>query len=123
MEEKLTPTNEAGGSADVLRATSVVTVSQEQISCDLGGEAAILHLASGIYFGLDAVGASVWQLIQQPKTVGEIQAALLQEYDVEAARCEADLQALLRDLAAASGRGVRRLLRFNGDFGGAVLGF
>lgn len=111
MEEKMTTTNEAGGSADVLRATSVVTVSTDQISCDLGGEAAILHLGSGIYFGLDAVGAHVWQLIQQPKTVGEIQVALLQEYDVEAARCEADLHALLRDMAAASGRGVRRLLR------------
>ena len=101
MEDKLTSTNEARGSAGAICATAVVTVSKDQISCDLGGEAAILQLASGVYFGLDAVGASVWQLIQQPKTVGEIHAALLEEYDVEAARCEADLQALLRDMLAA----------------------
>ena len=101
MEDKLTTANEAGGNADAIGAASVITVTKDQISCDLGGEAAILHLTSGIYFGLNAVGASVWQLVQQPKTVGEIHSALLHEYDVESARCEADLQALLRDLAAA----------------------
>ncbi len=101
MDEPLSTTNEATGTTGAICATSVVTVSKDQISCDLGGEAAILQLASGVYFGLDAVGASVWQLIQQPKTVGEILAALLQDYDVEAARCEADLHSLLREMVAA----------------------
>ena len=101
MKDKMTTTNEAGGRAGAILASSLVTVSKDQISCDLGGEAAILHLASGVYFGLDAVGASVWHLIQQPKTVGEIHSALLKEYSVEAARCQADLLALLRDMAAA----------------------
>ena len=94
-------TNEGGAAPGVISATSVVAASSDQISCDLGGEAAILHLTSGVYFGLDAVGASVWQLIQEPRTVREIQAALLEEYDVDTTRCEADLYNLLRDFAAA----------------------
>jgi len=37
-----------------------VFASKDQISCDLAGEAAILELKSGTYFGLDEVGAVVW---------------------------------------------------------------
>ena len=31
--------------------------AKDQVSCDLGGEAALLHMNKGIYYGLDPVGA------------------------------------------------------------------
>jgi Coenzyme PQQ synthesis protein D (PqqD) len=61
----------------------------------------MLHLESGIYYGLNDVGNSVWKMIPEPKRVGEILEALLQEYDVEREVCERDLMALLKDLAGA----------------------
>ena len=79
---------------------SVAVVSKEQVSCDLAGEAAILNLKNGVYYGLDPVGARVWQLLQEPRTVNEIRDVLLDEFDVESARCEQDLLALLEKLAA-----------------------
>lgn len=78
-----------------------VRASKEQLSCDLGGEAAILHLKSGIYYGLDPVGARIWNLLQSPTTVREIREKIVGEYEVDEARCEADLLALIKDLAAA----------------------
>ncbi|HMH50414.1 MAG TPA: PqqD family protein [Candidatus Acidoferrum sp.] len=74
-------------------------MSKDQVSCDLQGEAAILHLKSGVYYGLDPVGARIWTLVQQPKTFSELRSTLLGEYDVEAARLEADLRDLLNKLA------------------------
>ncbi len=76
-------------------------VSPDQVSCDLGGEAAILHLKTAIYYGLDPVGARVWDLLRTPKTLAELRDAILEEYDVEPARCESDLRDLLKKLAAA----------------------
>lgn len=79
---------------------SVVAVSKDQVSSDLGeGEVAILNLRGGTYYGLDAVGARIWNLLQEPKTVGEIQNVLINEYDVDPERCERDLLALLQRLA------------------------
>ncbi len=79
---------------------SIVMVSKDQVSSDLGeGETAILDLRSGTYYGLDAVGARIWNLIQEPKTIGEIRNVLASEYDVEPKRCERDLLALLQRLA------------------------
>ena len=79
---------------------SVVVAAADQVSCDLGGEAAILDLKSGIYYGLDPVGARIWSLIQQPKAVGDVREAILQEYDVEPDVCERDVIALLEKLVS-----------------------
>ncbi|MER3490959.1 MAG: PqqD family protein [Mastigocladus sp. ERB_26_2] len=80
---------------------TIVVASAEQISSDLGGEVVILNLKSGTYHGLNEVGTLIWNLIQTPKTVKDIKAAILAEYEVEAERCDRDLLKLLEDLLAA----------------------
>lgn len=78
-------------------STQVKAVN-DQVSCDLAGEAAILDLRSGIYYGLDPVGAKVWELIQQPLEVSSIVSQILDEYDVDEERCRNDVLALLSQL-------------------------
>lgn len=78
---------------------SRVVVSKDQVSCDLAGEVAILDLKSGVYYGLDPVGARIWSLIQAPTTFAEIRDTLLDCYDVEKARLESDIRDLLDELA------------------------
>jgi hypothetical protein len=77
---------------------SMVVASEGQVSSEIGEEVAILDLKAGTYYGLDSVGARVWELIQRPKSVGEIRNVLLEEYEVEPKRCERDLLALLQTL-------------------------
>jgi hypothetical protein len=79
---------------------STVVRAKDQVSCDLVGEAVILHLKSGVYYGLNPVGARIWELIQEPRTVSAMLDVLLEQYNVEAERCERDLFALLDDLAS-----------------------
>jgi hypothetical protein len=79
---------------------STVVAARDQVSSDLGKEVAILDLKAGVYYGLDAVAARIWNLIQEPRTVNEIRDILLEEYEVEPERCERDLLALLERLAA-----------------------
>jgi len=79
---------------------SAVVASSRQVSSDLGGEAVILHLESGVYYGLNEVGAAIWALLREPKAVGEIEQAILTEFDVDAERCQKDVIALLRQFEA-----------------------
>jgi hypothetical protein len=79
---------------------STVVVAKDNVSCDLVGEEVILNLQSGIYYGLNPVGARVWNLIQKPTTVNTVLENLLEAYEVAPPRCESDLFALLLDLAA-----------------------
>lgn len=81
--------------------SSIVVASTDQISSDLGDEVVILNLKSGVYHGLNEVGAKVWSFIQQAKTVKQISEMLLQEYDVNVEQCNSDLIVVLSDLLAA----------------------
>jgi hypothetical protein len=88
-------------------AASRIVVSDEQVFTTLGGEAVILGLRDGVYYGLDSVGARIWELIAEPRRVAELVATIVEEFDVTAERCEHDVIALLNDLAA---RGLVREL-------------
>lgn len=81
-----------------LSTGSIVIKAAEQISCPLGEESAILNLKNSVYYGLDPVGARVWDLLRVPRSVGELRDTLLTEYEVEAGRCEVDLLALLEKM-------------------------
>jgi Coenzyme PQQ synthesis protein D (PqqD) len=80
--------------------SSLVCAVKHQVSCDLGGEAVILNLESGVYYGLSEVGARIWSLIEDPCSVDQILQVLVNEYDIDAKTCESQIHALFRDLAA-----------------------
>ncbi len=79
---------------------TIIHASPDQVSCDLGGEAAVLNLHTGVYYSLDPVGAVVWKLIEQPRAVAEIRDAMLGRFEVAPERCELDLFQLFEKLAA-----------------------
>ncbi len=59
----------------------------------------MLDIASGNYFGLNAVATRIWELLtEQPMTVGEICARLCEEFEVEEATCEAAVLAFANTL-------------------------
>lgn len=86
-----------------LSLSTVLVAAKAQISCDLYGEAAILDLESGVYYGLNAMGAFIWNQIQEPKSVIEVRDAIMDKYEVDTARCENDLMNILSELL---GRGL-----------------
>jgi len=65
----------------------------------IGTETVILDLASGTYFGLDPVGARMWQLMEQGKNFAQICDAMQEEYDVSRDVLEKDVLALAEALA------------------------
>ena len=84
----------------IITGATTVVASKDQVSCDLAGEAAILSLKNGVYYGLNPLGARIWNLIQEPRRLAELRDILLSEYDVEAERCERDVIKVLHRLAA-----------------------
>ncbi len=94
MENQLPPP-----SSSPLIGNPAVCAVNDQVTCDLSGEAVILQLSDSMYYGLDPVGASVWKLVQTPRTVTEVRDAIIEEYDVTPEQCEADVRALLGEMA------------------------
>ena len=76
-------------------------LSTDVLYQDVGGEVVILDLASENYFGLDEVGARIWQLIGDGLDMGGIRDALLDEYDVDRETLEDDIERLVGELEQA----------------------
>lgn len=77
-----------------------ITISPNAVARDLDGETVILHLDSGQYFGLEPVGARIWELIKEGKNLAAVCEVMLVEYDVSREELERDVSALINDLAA-----------------------
>ena len=61
-----------------------VVIPAHVMARQVGEETVILDLASGTYFGLDTVGARIWQLMGEGRMLAEVCAAMLAEYEVSA---------------------------------------
>ena len=93
------PMAQSAGAPTALDAASRLILSKDQMSCDLAGEAAIVNLKNGVYYGLDTVGARVWNLMREPVTLETILESLLDVYAVERATLEPDVRLFLHQLA------------------------
>lgn len=79
-----------------------IFLTPSQISSDIGDEAVILHLDSGVYYGLSEVGARIWELLKERShRFSEIKSTLLSEYDVSPEVCQQDLTKILLELLEA----------------------
>ena len=77
-----------------------LTIPAEVMARQVGDETVILDLASGNYFGLDSVGARIWQLLVEGKKLEQVCDIMLTEYDTTRERLELDLERLVRELSA-----------------------
>lgn len=68
---------------------------------EIGGEAVLLSLTRELYFGLDAVGTRAWLALTRDPSLQSAFDVLRTEYDVEPARLEQDLLALVGQLRDA----------------------
>jgi len=81
-----------------LSGSTIVSVSKDYVYCKVEDEMVLLGMEDGIYYGLNPVGAFIWEQIKEPKTIDDIRDAILKEYDVEKVECETDLMKLLQEL-------------------------
>jgi hypothetical protein len=82
-----------------LSPATVLVAARGQVSTELEGEAVILSLADGVYYGLDGVGAMVWERLREPTRVAALVDAVTSAFPVDRETAERDLLALLAELA------------------------
>jgi hypothetical protein len=87
-------------SRPTIQRDSVIRASPRQVSTQLGTETVILGVERGQYFSLNEVGAAIWELIQDPRTVEAVCSELLSHYDVTRETLEADVLEILETMHA-----------------------
>lgn len=75
----------------MLTLDASLAIGNDVVFRDLAGEAVILDLASGHYFGLDPIGTLFWRLIAERGHLRAVHQALVEQFDVPPEVLEADI--------------------------------
>lgn len=78
---------------------SVVSHSVDQVSTEIDGEAVILSIDQGNYYGMNKVLTAIWSWIEKPVKVSEICTMLTSIYQVTREAAEADVLEILGELS------------------------
>jgi hypothetical protein len=73
---------------------------KEHLFSNLNDEAVILSLKNGKYYGLNAVGGSIWGAIQESRTLEQIETIIMSEYDVDLTTCRTEIKTFLETMLA-----------------------
>jgi len=71
---------------------------QDVLVQELSGEAVLLNLRSGHYFGLNPMGLEIWNQVSNGATIAACVEQLQQQFDVERDRLQQDVVALVGEL-------------------------
>lgn len=83
-----------------LAPTDRLSCPPEVLSRVLDGEAVLLQLDTGMYFGMNEVASEVWERIVKGATVREIVEAITAEFEVDEATLSKDLGSFVEALVA-----------------------
>ena len=76
-----------------MATTTDTTLSRNaDVRCtSIDKEAVLLNIAEGECYALNAVGARIWEILDQPMTVGQVCKKICDEFEIDPQSCEAAL--------------------------------
>jgi hypothetical protein len=77
----------------------------------VGEEIVFLHAEDGVYYGLDAIGSRMWELLLSHASLAIVLQKMLVEYEVDEAELKNDLLRIVKEL------NDRKLLRLKSKHG------
>jgi hypothetical protein len=85
---------------NMITAETIVSRSRDVVSSHIDGEAVMMSIERGKYYGMDPIASRIWELVEKPINVGDMIDTLMQEYNVTQEDCEKDVLVFLSDLLA-----------------------
>jgi len=77
---------------------SAYKIPENVLFQEVDGEAVLLSLDEGLYYGLDDLGTRIWKFINEELELEQMVDRIAEEYEVEPERARADLENFLAEL-------------------------
>ncbi len=85
-------------SENQINDNTVICRSEALLSNNLGDDVVMMDIEQGAYYGLESVAARIWDLAENPVSMGDLCKSLMTEYDVSKEQCASDVKGFLNDL-------------------------
>ncbi len=61
-------------------------------------EVVMMSMETGEYYGLNPIASRIWELLETPRTFGQLTNLLMQEFDIDEVTCQHDVSTFLKQL-------------------------
>jgi hypothetical protein len=78
--------------------TFVLRNEQKFLISHIGDEVVMMDIDKGVYIGINSVGSSIWNMLEQELPVKEIVFSLTDKYDISAEQCEKETLTYLHQM-------------------------
>jgi len=68
------------------------------IDSEIDDEIVMMDVERGNYFGLNVVGSSIWQSLEELQTVESLVDIIIEEYDVSREKCKKDITPFIEQM-------------------------
>lgn len=83
-----------------IQPSTVLVRTDSVLANELDGEVVMLAIESGKYFGFDATGSAVWELLHEPRSLEQLCTTLTERFDVDTETCRRDVGLFVEQLVA-----------------------
>ena len=91
-----------------LTMSTVLARSPEPLAAKIDDEIVMLDPKQSTYFGLDAPGAAIWEMLDEPRSLAEVCDRLVDHFEVDDDTCRRDVLPFATELVEAGLVVVRR---------------
>jgi PqqD family protein of HPr-rel-A system len=81
-----------------MNSQTVIKRTNKALATGIDDEVVMFDADAGKYYGLNSVAASVWNMLEEPLTIGDICDQLMSEYDVDKQKCLDEVLGFLPEL-------------------------
>ncbi|HLJ56533.1 MAG TPA: PqqD family protein [Chthonomonadaceae bacterium] len=72
--------------------------ADDVVWCPVEGEIVLFHTTEGAYFGLSAVAARIWTLLNEGRTPDSVVETLVSEYEVDESPARSEVDRIVAEL-------------------------
>ena len=84
-----------------INSSTLIKQAEDQLSCPLNDEVAILSLKNTQYYSLGGVGSFVWQQLSELRSVEDLWTSIADEFDVADNHFKVEIMEFLNELLSA----------------------
>jgi hypothetical protein len=77
---------------------AVIAREESALSSQVEDRVMIMNIDTGTYYEIDKSAARIWDMLEEPKSFGEICDALCKAYEVERSQCGSDTSRFVEEM-------------------------
>lgn len=81
-----------------LNSNTLIARNKGILANRVGDEVVMMDMEKGKYFGVNKTGSYIWQLLEQPATLGELCERLVADFGISTEQCTTEVKAFVEQM-------------------------